>query len=203
MGAEAKCEARYKGTIAEGTALLESSYVQFRSPDLRFKLLFKELKCVTSAKGMLTLETQDGPAVFDLGPQAEKWAQKILNPPLRLTKLGVKQGMKVVLDGDFDDLELELKSVEAIITSDRAAVDLLFLACPTRDRLSRIPHAQARLKPAGALWIIYPKGAKALIGEVEVLYAGREAGLKDVKVCSFSNTHTALKFVIPVEARQG
>ena len=33
------------------------------------------------------------------------------------------------------------------------------------------------------------------------LAAGRKAGLKDVKVVGFSPTHTALKFVIPVENR--
>ena len=39
------------------------------------------------------------------------------------------------------------------------------------------------------------------IREVEVIERGRTAGLKDVKVASFSATHTALKFVIPVAAR--
>ena len=56
------------------------------------------------------------------------------------------------------------------------------------------------LKPAGALWVVYPKGVQT-IREIEVIAAGREAGLKDVKVASFSATHTALKFVIPVASR--
>jgi len=34
-----------------------------------------------------------------------------------------------------------------------------------------------------------------------VIAAGRESGLKDVKVVGFSPTHTALKFVIPLEKR--
>jgi hypothetical protein len=33
------------------------------------------------------------------------------------------------------------------------------------------------------------------------LEGGRAAGLKDIKVASFSATHTALKFAIPVAAR--
>jgi hypothetical protein len=36
---------------------------------------------------------------------------------------------------------------------------------------------------------------------VGVINAIRDAGLKDVKVASFSGTHTALKAVIPVEKR--
>jgi hypothetical protein len=46
------------------------------------------------------------------------------------------------------------------------------------------------------LWIVYPKG-KQEITELQVIEAGRQAGLVDVKVVSFSATHTALKFVRP------
>jgi hypothetical protein len=48
--------------------------------------------------------------------------------------------------------------------------------------------------------VVYPKGVQT-IREIEVLDAGRTAGLKDTKVASFSPTHTALRFVIPVSAR--
>jgi hypothetical protein len=50
------------------------------------------------------------------------------------------------------------------------------------------------------LWVVYPKGKKALT-EADVLGAGRKAGLKDVKVVGFSATHTALKFVVHAEKR--
>jgi hypothetical protein len=66
--------------------------------------------------------------------------------------------------------------------------------------LRRIPKLAASIHPAGALWVVYPKGVTE-IREIDVIMAGREAGLKDVKVASFSATHTALKFVIPVEER--
>ena len=56
------------------------------------------------------------------------------------------------------------------------------------------------LKQNGALWIIRPKGSHA-ITESEVMEAGKRAGLVDVKVVSFSLTHTAEKFVIPRNAR--
>ena len=44
--------------------------------------------------------------------------------------------------------------------------------------------------------MIRPKGSSA-ISESEVMSAGKRAGLVDVKVVSFSKTHTAEKFVIP------
>jgi hypothetical protein len=52
---------------------------------------------------------------------------------------------------------------------------------------------KSRLKPGGALWIVYPKGVSA-IREAEVITAGRGAGLKDTKVARFSDTHAALRF---------
>ena len=40
-----------------------------------------------------------------------------------------------------------------------------------------------------------------MVSESEVRTAGRAAGLIDVKVVRFSDTHTADKFVIPKEER--
>jgi hypothetical protein len=56
------------------------------------------------------------------------------------------------------------------------------------------------MKGATALWIVYPKGQKS-ITESDVIAAGRKKGLKDIKVVGFSSTHTALKFVIPLDKR--
>jgi hypothetical protein len=50
------------------------------------------------------------------------------------------------------------------------------------------------MKPKDALWIVYPKGVPA-IREIDVIEAGRAVALKDVKVASFSSSHTGLKFV--------
>jgi hypothetical protein len=44
------------------------------------------------------------------------------------------------------------------------------------------------------------KGQKN-IREVDVIAAGRSAGLTDNKFCRFSETHTALRFVIPLARR--
>ena len=63
-----------------------------------------------------------------------------------------------------------------------------------------MPALVKAMAPDGALWIIYPKGVQ-VVREIDVLMAGRKAGVKDIKVVGFSGTHTALKFVIPVSER--
>jgi hypothetical protein len=50
------------------------------------------------------------------------------------------------------------------------------------------------------VWVIRPKGSDR-ISENDVMAAGRAAGLYDVKVVRFSDTHTAQKFVIPKKDR--
>ena len=49
--------------------------------------------------------------------------------------------------------------------------------------------------------MVSPKGKGALVKDTDVMAAAREAGLVDTKVVSFSDTHTALKLVIPVAKR--
>ena len=51
------------------------------------------------------------------------------------------------------------------------------------------------MRKDGALWVVRPKGAKTEVTEGATQQAGLEAGLVDVKVVSFSDTHTAEKFV--------
>ena len=48
----------------------------------------------------------------------------------------------------------------------------------------------------GGIWVVAPKGGREP-REAQVLAAGKAAGLVDVKVARFSETHTAHRFVIP------
>jgi len=76
----------------------------------------------------------------------------------------------------------------------------MFFGAEDKEALARLKSLAPFLKKSGALWVVYPKG-QSRITENDVLAAGRKAGLVDVKVVSFSATHTALKFVIPVSRR--
>ena len=54
--------------------------------------------------------------------------------------------------------------------------------------------------PNGGIWAVSPKGDPS-IADVVVMAAARDAGLVDNKVVRWSDTHTALKLVIPVAHR--
>jgi len=197
MGQELECRLRLGRRVIAGKAYLETDHLLFRG-DERVKILLKDLTSVTAAAGILTLNYEGGPASLELGKAAEKWAGKILHPPTRAEKLGIKPGLTVRVAGDFEaDFLNELAGLEK--SAPKAKADILFLHAPARATLSQVPKHAANLTPKGALWIVYPKGV-AEIREIEVLQAGRDAGLKDIKVASFSATHTALKFTAPRSA---
>ncbi|MDG2529293.1 DUF3052 family protein [Caulobacter endophyticus] len=137
---------------------------------------------------------------FSLDPgQAEKWVHAILNPPTRLDKLGVKPGMTVVVDGVDDEAFLDELStrVDAEVGTgeDFEDVDLLFLAADDLGQLDRLEDLQGALAEKGAIWVVSQKGKTAPLKDVDVMAAARGMGLVDTKVCAFSKTHTALRFV--------
>jgi hypothetical protein len=190
MGMEAKCNATWGKKTSLGTAQLETDYILFRG-DFRLKVLFADLKEVEARAGTLRLQFEGGPASLQLGEAAPKWADKILRPPSRMQKLGVKPGMKVALRGKFE--EAFTKELGPSLAKPDAS-DLIFLAAESKADLTKISTAVDEAPQASALWIIYPKGIER-IREVDVIGEGRKAGLTDIKVVSFSPTHTGLKFV--------
>jgi len=203
LGSEVKCAVRANGKRAEGKALLETTEIIFRSDALRLKIPFAGMKSVKAVDGELRVQSPDGAVVFEVGPQAEKWAQKILHPKSRMEKLGVKEGAKVTVIGKLDaEFEAELEKVTPDFVRGTIAknTEFIFLAAETQKELARAPNIAKVMRGAAGLWIVYPKGRKD-ITENGVLSVGRKAGLKDVKVVGFSPTHTALKFVLPVEKR--
>lgn len=202
MGQEAVCTVRYGKQQSKGKALLETSELIFRG-DFRLKIPFSGMQSVKAIDGELRVQTAEGLAVFELGEIAEKWRQKIVHPRTRREKLGVKPGSILSLIGAFDEKFLEeLRSTTKSISYDKvdASSESIFLASDSAKDLLKIAKITKNIKGATGLWVVYPKGKKE-ITENDVLAAGRKAGLKDVKVVAFSPTHTALKFVTPIDRR--
>jgi hypothetical protein len=205
LGNEANCVARFGKQKARGKALLETSELIFRSEDgaMRLKFSFAEIKSAAAADGELRVEVPEGAAVFELGANAAKWCKKILHPKTRLEKLGIKPNAAVSSVGNLAaDFLAELRTQTKNVSCGKVAAgaEWIFFAADSTKGLSQVTKLAKSLKGAAALWIVYPKGQKQ-ITENDVLAAGRKSGLKDVKVVGFSPTHTALKFVIPVEKR--
>src|SRR5258708_23161325 len=114
-----------------------------------------------------------------------------------LDKLSINAGMRVAVIGVADT---SLLAPAEFSTRLRPDCDVILLGVERTAGLAKIRRCAVSMKPAGGLWIVYPKGRKD-ITQAQVMEAGLAAGLVDNKVCSFSATHTALRFVVRVKDR--
>jgi hypothetical protein len=119
-----------------------------------------------------------------------------------LDKLGVKTGMRVSVLGSFDESFLsELRERGADLSRRRRrATDLIFVKVPDDFEPGRLPSLEPFMERNGAIWVVYPKGRKDL-RETDVIRAGLDAGFVDNKIARFSDTHTAMRLVIPRSRR--
>ena len=123
-------------------------------------------------------------------------------PATLMEKLGIKAGQRVLIVGGLDEeFAQALKAAGAdVSTRKRGENDVIFLRADSDGDLGQLWPLQEQMKRNGAIWVIRPRGVKT-ITEMDVLNTGKAAGLVDVKVARFSETHTAEKFVIPVANR--
>jgi hypothetical protein len=152
----------------------------------------------------LVVTTDDQEARFELGaPVAERWARLIKEPKSLFEKLEVGPQSRVAVVDVNDSMFLTaLRERAAFVAEGRVpeGAPVIFFGAEAKDALRKIPLLRARMVDHGTLWIVRPKGSKA-IAEADVYEAVRGAGLTDTKVVAFSKTHTAHKCVIPLELR--
>src|SRR5260370_30752980 len=153
MGQELKCRVEFGGQSSEGKALLESTEIVFRG-GFRLKIPFQAIESMEASGGKLNIKFPEGLAIFHLGEKADKWADRIRNPPSRLDKLGVKAESKVRLIGKHDeDFRRELVHRGAVVVKYKP--DLAFLAGKQKDDLVGLAYPAEFL-----VGILYPKDLK-------------------------------------------
>jgi DNA-binding CsgD family transcriptional regulator len=201
VGNEAPCKLRHDGKTYAGKALLETSELLFRG-ETRLKIPFSAISALQARDGELHVRTKEGLSVFELGERADKWREKIANPKTLLDKLGVKNGERVSVTGEFAPDFLASLTKRGAVLQPKATkgCSWYFLAAESRQDLQQVKTIAGVVEGSAALWIVYPKGQTS-ITEADVRSASLLAGLTDVKVASFNATHTALKFVIPKSKR--
>jgi hypothetical protein len=120
-----------------------------------------------------------------------------------IDKLGVKVGQRIAVLG-VEDAEFLKDLGDRVPEYSRGNridnADLIFFSAEAREDLSRLKSLSRSISKSGGIWVVYPRGQKR-IREIDVINGGKSAGLTDNKVCRFSGTHTALRFVIPLAKR--
>lgn len=203
MGQEVKTTLRFDGRILEGIALLETDSIIFRG-SASITVPFSEIFKIEANAGWLDLQTARGLLLFELGPKAETWAEKIKNPKGLVEKLGVDATKKVCVVGKLDpDVRADVTATGAKVakTAKGKDFDIVFVAASAKKDLEKLSSVKEMIKDDGAIWIVYPKGSEEL-RERDVLIAGRTLSLTDNKQVKVSEILTAVKFVIPAAQRK-
>jgi hypothetical protein len=200
VGREAMGTARSGGVAGRAKVLLETDEVIFRG-EVRARVPFRTLTAVEPGSGGLRLAWPDGEATVELSAaEADRWADRIANPPSLLDKLGVKDGTTIVVV-DVGDPAFRAELAGRAVKVKRAGpAEVVVWGLDEPADLARLPGLIDWIRPAGAVWAVWAKGRKEL-NENHVREAAIDAGLVDVKVARFSATHSALKLVVPKAKR--
>ena len=129
--------------------------------------------------------------------------ERLYTTPL-LDKLGIRPGTRVAVIGvDDPDIRDLIRERTPDLTEGwpEPDTDVVLLAADSPAELEPLEALAARIRPNGAIWVVLRKGKAATLRDVQVMEAGRAAGLIDNKVAAFSTTHTSLRLVIPVARR--
>lgn len=125
-------------------------------------------------------------------------------------KLGIKEGSAALLvsppEGFLETLGPLPADAEIIPPRSRETLDVALLFVLSQKRLEReYARLAARLKPAGGLWVCWPKKASGVqtdLTENFIRGVGLAAGLVDNKVCAVDETWSGLRFVIRLADRK-
>jgi len=115
-------------------------------------------------------------------------------------KLGLKEHQAVHVAGRGDRALLDKVSVRVnrrfVGEGQRADIVLYWPRSP--EEITETMRAQkANLQPAGGIWVITAKkGGEPYVPDRILIPLGLAAGLVDNKICSISDTQTAMRFVI-------
>lgn len=124
-------------------------------------------------------------------------------------KLGFKPGMRAHYAGAPDHISAlvgELPDGVTVLNRPANDLDLAMLFVTQRRELERgLAGLQPTLRPAGMIWVAWPKRASKEptdITEDVVREVALPRGLVDVKVCAIDEVWSGLKLVIRKELRQ-
>lgn len=184
MGRETKTPVSHAGGTAEARVHLDSEMLTI-GPPVRAKLALGDVEAAAGAGGLTLKAGKESYLIAMSEKEAGLWAKAIAHPPSLADKLGIKPGVGVALVGALP------KEIVALVPRPEKAGALTIAAAGSLDVKALTKIAKA-VPEKGAVWLVYEKG---VVKGDQLIFAAREAGLKDTKVAKISETHTGLRFI--------
>lgn len=193
MGRETIAVARWRGSVAEVKALLESSQIILRGA-IKARIDRTDISQIAIEGDDLVLRCHDEPLVLELGAaEAEKWRRTLLAPPPSLaSKLGIGPDRPVFVLGTSDDPALAAALAGAMCATPAEAHQLGAIITSEADLAAAL--VVARQHAGLAVWCIYQKGKSAGFGDSQIRQMMRDHGYIDSKSCAVSDQLTATRY---------
>jgi hypothetical protein len=123
-------------------------------------------------------------------------------------KLGIKPGFEIKLINapeHYFELFTDLPAGLSVNQNAPAKKDFIhFFTKQKEEYLSVLPELMRELKPAGIIWVSWPKKSSKVAMDVTediIRNYALQIGLVDIKVCAVDEIWSGLKLVIPVKDR--
>ncbi len=194
VGLEAKTTAKTGTKEILGRLHVDSKQLEFSSREFKWKAkLGPELKA-TARENWLVVKQGRDKIEFDIGKDAARWVEKILNPPDRPKKLGLKAGMKAWVGTGFDaTFKSELKQVELSVVRDPAKCEIAFCMVGHRHELKQTAKLLQQIPDGVNIWIVWPKGIDE-VRQADVMEAAASGKFGPSKTAAFDDHHSSMRF---------
>lgn len=196
MGLEANVVATYVRKSYEGKLHVDSKCISFRAKDFKWEAALGESIKAEADDGVLKIVSDRRKISFTIGDSASKWVDKVLNPPSRMKKFGVKEMHRVWVSKGFDkSFKDEIKSVGAKITRIIDNCDLAICIIKHRGMLPELDEYVEQLPEKKNIWVVWPKGSSD-VGQTDVMQHAKSLGMGPSKTAAFDGNHSSMRFAI-------
>jgi hypothetical protein len=204
MGTEAICEVAVDGQAP----ILAKLHLDSRCLDVvpmagassrKVAMPLSELGSISVSNGVLHLLWRDQAWRLHLGPAADRWRQKIADPPSLSRKLGIQPDSVLAWRVRSAEL-LDFFEQRGRAPGDRASATLWFAEISAQSDLDDVvgwlTSERGLFRPAAQLWVLRRKGKEAPVKESDILRTLAELGMRPSKTAAWSETFTADRFAL-------
>ncbi len=194
MGLEIRTNAILGKKKFQGQLHLDSKTLSFRGPDLKWEQQLCGQFTVFERAGVLHFQSGREKIAFEVGKTTNTWVEKILNPPDRLKKLGIKPNTSVWLSTGFDKrFRDELKAIGVKVIRKIEKCHVAFWNVASREQLVDFQELVEDLPVGINIWVVWPKGSDA-IRQRDVMETTKAHGFGPSKTASFDATHSSMRY---------
>lgn len=194
MGLECETIAKNGKLAVAGKLHLDSKQLSFRSSELKFTIELGPNVSATAKGSSLLVSSGSEQYTFQVGKPVDRWVRKILNPPTRVEKLGIKDGSSVWVSKGFDrQFRTEIKNANAKTTRQLATCDLALVFIASRVELGLLIEPLDKLPDRVNIWVVWPKGSDA-ISQSDVMNLVRASGFGPSKTAAFDDQKSSMRF---------